>query len=443
MGDREQKNYIRVLLILFFSACSLSFFLNEAVAQNIFLEDAISQSMKQQAMLLAFKDQAMRQAFQEAEIKTLEKSIVTHDGFFSFLSGVHPYFSLDTTYDENIFLTDSRQDDWVNKVTPGVKFGLGRTEPVSDKERYSYKFGLDLGVDQFFYLRHTNLNREEPYFGVYYLSGKGTRKFKFQHYYHDTYALNSSLVTAETGVSRYVHNATEMEFEASRKRLGFSIGYDRNSDNYKKDFKVSNTIQEQVIILKGFIQAFPKTRFFTEYNYDMIEYTRAPTKQNDSDTHKFWIGATGDFSKKTRGNVKFGYEIRDNKKSASDDGTTADVDVSYKYSPKTSFLLKASQGLRDTSLTGEGFDRTRGYSLSCDYTLNSKVNFNFIFFNFTHDKYSSGRKDNSFESSIVLNYNILKWWTVLVKYSHMERESSELNGGYVDNLYTIRTKAEF
>jgi len=443
MGDKKQRYYTEVLLILFFSACSLAIFLNEAGAQNIFFEEAISQSMKQQAISLAFKEQAMRQAFQEAEIKTLEKRLVPHEGFFSFLSAIHPYFSLDTTYDENIFLTDSRQDDWVNKVTPGLRFGLGRTEPVSDAQRYSYRFELDLGTNNFYYLRHTNLNREEPYIGVYYLSGKGTRKFKFQHNYNDTYALNSSLVTAQTGVSRYIYNSTIIDFEASRKHLGFNIGYNRDSSNYKKDYKISNSIQEQVIILKGFLQAFPKTRFFTEYNYDMIEYTKAITKDNDSDTHKFWLGATGDFSKKTRGNVKFGYEIRDNKNGTSDQGNTVDVDVSYKYSPKTSFIFKANQGLKDTTLTGEGFDKTYGYSLSCNYTLNSKVSFNFIFVNFTHDKYTSGRKDDSFESSLELDYNLLKWWTVLVKYSHMERESSELNGGYIDNLYTIRTKAEF
>lgn len=401
--------------------------------------------MKQQAMLIAFKEQAMRAAFQEAEIKTLEDSL-EKKGFSSsesILSFFHPYIQLETRYDENIFLTDARRDDFVNTVSPGIKFGIGRMEAVSDVSKVAHRFELDFGVDNFYYLRHTNLNREEPYLGIDFLLGKGQHKLRLRHNYNATSALVSSINVGESGIARYDRNTTEVEFEIARKRLGVDLGYDRNSNEYKKEFKEGSSTLDQTIIVKGFFQAYPKTRFFGEYNYQMYEYSKYIDNSLNFQTHKFWVGATGDFTKKTRGNLKLGFEIRKNKDGSSAEGTTVDADLSYKYSPKTSFLFKANKGIQDTGYVSEGFDETYGYSLGCYYTLNRKVSFNIDFLNFVHDKYNSGRKDDSFSTSLAMAYTMFKWWKFLLRYSHMERSSSEMNAGYIDNVYSLNTRVEF
>lgn len=434
-GKRQIKSFIASLILLSSLNTPLPAF---ASIFNNNLDFIVSKDM---AISTAFREEAMREAFQEAQIRNMEDAI---SGGPSILERIHPYVSLNTSYDDNFFLVNSNIDrDVILRVKPGVKLLLGAIETTSRAQVSSQSLKIDTGALFANYMRHKKFNKQKPYASINYNLGRRNHRLELNYYYKASYEPASDLVVNEGKFADYNFNEMQGSWEVVHKKLGLGLDYDVQLKDYRKDFKL-NSSEQDVASVTAFYQAFPKTRFFFEYDYGIYEYTKTPIKGNNSTFNTYWLGARGVLSKKTTGILKFGSQQRRyNNKTLNIDGITIQMDVSYDYSPKTKFLLGVSKGPRQGTYLADGNEKSFSYYLSCLYNFNKKFNVTLSPWYFEEDQYSSGRKDDNYRYSFSLNYLFSKWMKFSLTCMHFERRSNQLNAGYKNNTVSLVSEANF
>ncbi len=401
---------------------------------------------KDKALNLAFKEEAMREAFQEEEMKALLDDVGKAGGSSSPGFSFEPlsYLKTDIIYSDNVWnVADNVKSDLWLYLNPGVKLTLGNLVELY-ANRFRQKLELDLGAEitHSFY-RAVSLNRESPYGRLTYGLDGGKNKLMFSNYFIKGYNLASGLVNDTEGLIGFQGNTTELNWEYNFNRLGLGLGYGRKAYEYFKEYKISNTYEDSVGIITGFLNITPKTRVFLEYNYGRYEYTKVSTDINNYDYSIFWVGANGKLTKKLFGLAKFGYQNYEYAGGISKDGMmTVKADLEYRQSPKSTFLLNLSIGDTSTGYTDLGIDRQYSAKLGFLRDLNRKLilkgNLSFI-----NDNYKDGQVDNTYGYSLSLNYLFQKWMKIKLGYEYQDKSSTNRTAKYKYNKYFFGTELAF
>lgn len=136
---------------------------------------------------------------------------------------------------------------------------------------------------------------------------------------------------------------SENRFEAllgwEGNRLSGELGYMHFSRDYQESIYDTLEYDEAIFTLTGYYQMFPKTRLLLEYNRGEIVYERDFIK--DAHYDQIWIGVRGEFTGKTTGLVKVGYQDRDYEYSARPDEeiVVAKIDLLTTFREGTSLRL--------------------------------------------------------------------------------------------------------
>jgi len=401
---------------------------------------------KDEAILAAFKEEAMQEAFQEIEMSALldgvEKEGVGQSSELSFES--HPYFESDLIYNDNIWhVADDVKDDLYLYLNPGVRLALSNIlELYSNKLRQKLEFDLGAKITHSFY-ESVALNNESPYGRLTYILDGGKNKLRLSNEFIKGYDLSSELVSDTEGLSSFYGNTTALSWEHSFNRLGFSLGYERIAREYAKDFKISNSYEDNVGIITGFLNVTPKTRIFIEYNLGRYEYTKALTDANDYDYNIIWLGANGRLTKKIFGLAKFGYQNYEYANGVTKDGMiTVKADLEYRQSLRNTFLLNLSIGDTSTGYVDYGMDRQYSAKLTFMRELNRKLFFN-GFLSYVKDDYKSSQVDNTFSYSLGLNYFFRKTMKMKLSYEYGDRSSTSRVSEYKYSKYLLGAELEF
>ncbi len=427
---RTLKKYFLFLAALFFLM----------KASPAFAQGAGSGSGREKAMLLAFRDAQISDAIEKAEAgrsdkekSRLQKKIARSEAISDVLSAFHPYVNVENKFNDNIFLIEKNtESDLINTLTPGVSFILAEPD-----------IKLDFGVVLSSYLEHPEFNRQRPYLDAYYRLGKYDHSLTLENRFKENITATSELATGGKGIVDYDSNVTKVGWESRFNRIGFDLDYKRNAYYYQDDYKASNSYEEQSAGVAAFMQAFPKTRFFLEYDYGVVDYMKSASDPNNSNYNKIWAGVRGGLTAKASGLAKFGYEMRSYKAGTDYDAFAAEVDLSYKYSPKTSFLLGMSRQAREAGYASEGFNKQYNVGLSCLYDFSDRISFDWGILSYTRDNYEKGRLDNTYRTAIGLNYAFREWLKFGLNYRFSKKDSNITNGGYTDNAITLKTELDF
>jgi len=426
------------------------------------------------------KDKALEKAFAEAQIKDLSDKVIEEQRNetppVKFVFKYHPYFDSELVYDDNLFRShDNQLSDWYNRLGLGVRLYLGAELGLLqdlnsgsvvelDKGAVS-EFGFsgpgaktslpslnfDLGLSMINYMKNTSLNQKPlsnfnggfvPDLNFTYKLGRLRRKFKFRQTLHPDVESLSTIQVGGQGQLSYVSSITEIGWEDSGKSLGYNLGYQRTSTTYEDVYKNSDYLDQRLILL-GFLQAFPKTRFFLESNFGMSEYTGAEDDSNDVNYWKALLGVKGKLFKKMIGSAKAGFQQRNYKSGNQLNGLNVQVNLDYDYSPKTKFGLLFSQDSSEGNYFADGFNQNYTASFGANYIFNNKLNANLGFLTYAHDKYQSGREDDTFRSSFSLNYVFRRWAKLKLSLTHIDRRSNEVEAAFVDNNCKLSLNMEF
>ncbi len=398
---------------------------------------------KEEAISLAFKEEAFREAFQEAQMGVLSLRPEDTGGLPDILSHVHPYLDYRVVYDDNVWLVkDNVQSDMYFGFTPGVKLTLGNFEE-SYSSRLQQGLEVDIGADIVHSLyRSVDLNRESPYLGLNYSLGSGKSRVNIGNLFKRGYELQSELSVDARGLARYHSNDTDLSWEYSFNRFGVGLGYNRRAFNYFGDYKLRNSFSDSMGILTGFFNATPKTRLFVEYDYGKYDYTKYHSNIDNYHYNKFWIGGEGNFTKKLSGLAKIGFQNTKFTKGTKENTATIDTGLTFRQSPKNTFYVDLFYGDLTTDYADEGIDQRTSMHLGFSHNFNSKLNMRANAY-FDKDDYDSNRKDDTYRYSLSFRYAFRKWMNVVLEYVFRNRTSNVDTAGYKSNKYSLKAELEF
>jgi len=387
----------------------------------------------------AQRESAIREAFEEAELSSFGAAPGKETGW-SLRSLLHPYAFIDTAYDDNIYLlAHNTKSDWVSVLNPGVALRLGR----EGKQGKGIKFDLGVGAKLISYYHQSRENRQLPY-ANFLLELRGrSNLLSLSNEYRRDYVPTSSLVTDYAGgFADYDYNLSEAGWESVYNRLGFDLNYRREWRLYKKDYKRTNSFEDRMGTITGFIQAFPKTRFILEGDYGKYDYIKDIAGEDNSKYIRGWAGVNGRITSKISALAKLGYEKVDYNDGSNHDGMTYSLDLDYAYSRRTNFYIRSWYGNKQGNYRADGNLDEEAISLGLRHIINRKTTFNLGTYYYSDD-YIDGRKDKLFGVSSRLEYNFAKWMQLYLEYNFNKRNSNEALNDYSNNVCRIGLKSEF
>lgn len=215
----------------------------------------------------------------------------------------------------------------------------------------------------------------------------------------------------------------------------FNLDYRERIDDYRdrKDFILSPYFYYKI---------FPKTSIFVQYKYLDITYDK--NKFYDSIEHHFYGGVKWRISKKTTGELKGGYAIKDYKYT---DRASYFVIIGrgdYKFNKKFWVDLSIRRQSEETPIYGYKNVVTNEVKLIFNYKLTGKTSFH-LEGSYNAQAYDAGSglwysKDRDDDTYIVLPYLLWKfkpWMNVKLGYRFKRRYSSVRPYDYTNNSFWL------
>ncbi|WP_417227611.1 outer membrane beta-barrel protein [Amphritea sp.] len=355
-----------------------------------------------------------------------------------------PTLNVETSYDDNIFSSTTAEvdslkmavtpqfeiiaEDGFNAYKASYAMSHGTYKSSSDDNYTDHQVGLDAHLE--FNARNTldlntaySKNHEERGTGITETGSIGAGVDAPLEY--DTKSVSFSYTYgADNATGRLVlaGQYTDKEYQNFR-----SITEER--DNEETSF--SGTF---------FYRIQPKTSLLFEIRNQNLNYKTDPTNSLDSETQRYYIGATWEGTAKTTGTIKLGTVKKDFKSSAREDfsGSSWEVGINWKPLTYSTFNLATSQSEKESSGTGDFID-SQTIRLSWTHDWNDQVQTIFSS-GFTNDDYkgtTGGREDDITDASINLNYDIRRWLSIGMGYSHQNTDSNTVGIPFDRNIYLI------
>lgn len=374
-----------------------------------------------------------------------------------------PTLSTQAIYDSNIYMKNGSNDttnkierDWIYHVTPGIM--LNYTIP----ERGHINLGYQ--GDWAFYDKNRNNNwkSQKALFDVDYQAPGGL-----------ILAVNNTWMTSEDpygSADQYaVGRVTKRWTDDLKSKAGYNFGkvfkvllyYNFYKQEYNDNVDYAQNYSNNEFGLGLETKILAKTWGFVRYHYGMRDYNTfydglTPDYNSNFKYHRANAGFTWDPSAKINGELNFGYmwkkyknEFIDAAHSAGrEDRNTwiAATSLTYKPFTTTSLTLTIDRALRDSNAnTNEYFEDT-GFGLNLRQTIFTK----FVLMvggQYSYNDYNlpvgSNRKDNNYNATASLDYNIQRWLTVGIAYKYSEKDSNIDTNDFKDHQTIATLKATY
>jgi len=370
---------------------------------------------------------------------------------------VNPYVDFKTFYDDNVFRTDAdRIDDWYFLISPGIKLNVPQRENL---------FELEYRADIYKYVDTGNANDVVDHFlrGAAAFNFPGGMSIKAEDLANKSHESRDTENTVEIGsnLSRYYSNIANAEIAyAFADRYKIALGY----QNYIIDYNLSDQKYrdqfDNAATLTLFYQLMPKTSALLEGSYKRVDHDNPNVAPGETpglnrffNSNEYWAeaGLTWNITAKSTGTIKGGYEwkIFDNPESKSFRSPIFEVDINHNFTSKTAIKLSGLRHAFETDTIGESYYTDTTGAIELSYRPVTKIEIK-PRGSYSYDKYSqeikidtikATRIDDVWNAGIDLTYNMNKWISVGIGYTHSNR-ASNFSGfyDYTDNLAMVEIK---
>ncbi|MDM8543129.1 outer membrane beta-barrel protein [Desulfococcaceae bacterium HSG9] len=232
--------------------------------------------------------------------------------------------------------------------------------------------------------------------------------------------------------------------EKTKLRLGYS-NFDLDYDN---STLTSNNRNDNAYSGYVYYTISPKTSFFV--NLDFIDIRYEQDGFSDSTELDAYGGIDWRATSKTAGYFKSGYGV----KNFSDDSDKAENlilegSVSYIFSPKVTFGLRASQRMDESQIDGMNYTLTRDLQGTYQHQITDAMKFNLMLGYANSDFYGRmiynnvtyERDDELYRISPSLNYQIMDWLAAILAYDFSMRDSNIPDFNFKTNTSSLRISA--
>jgi polysaccharide biosynthesis protein VpsM len=369
---------------------------------------------------------------------------------------VNPYVGFDTTYDDNVFRTTAdRIDDWYFLISPGIKLDVPQRDNL---------FELEYRADIYKYIDTGKANNVVDHYlhGAAAFNFPGGMSIKVEDLANKSHESRSTANIVELGsnLSRYYSNLLNAEIAyAFADRYKVAVGY----QNYVIDYNLSDQKYrdqfDNAATLTLFYQLAPKTSALVEGSYKRVVHDNPNVSPGETpglnrlfNSNEYWAraGLTWNITAKSTGTIKGGYEwkIFDNPESKSFRSPIFEVDIDHNFTSKTAIKLSGLRHAFETDEIGASYYTDTTGAIEIDYKPVTKILVT-PRSSFSYDDYSqpvtiagvnATRTDNIWSAGIDVTYNMNKWISVGVGYTHSKRASDFTVYDYTDNLAMIKLK---
>ncbi|NQT81568.1 outer membrane beta-barrel protein [bacterium] len=355
---------------------------------------------------------------------------------------VHPRIGVEATYDDNVFLLgETKEDDVLFKITPGVELDFSR-EGKSAHLNYLAEIGRYADQSDFNYENHSvdaGVDLQFPS-GLMFSVG-------------DLFSKTNDRMTYEWVplVKRKQNLANVRVGYEFTDRLSFVLGYDNMILDYD-DAKYSvydrdENIGEATI----FYRIFNKISLLGEFKYRAIDYDQE-TVRNDADGVSAQLGITGQLTPKLVALVKGGWSERDYDGPMEDwDGGVFSVDLVHHCTETLLVTLGGSRRAVESTYSTNNYFTTTEVRAGLEKALAPKISLGVSGF-YANSDYPEGtlheggiseRDDDIWGAVVALRYSIQHWLTTSLSYTHEERDSNQDRFDYEDNRVSLGVSAIF
>lgn len=354
---------------------------------------------------------------------------------------ITPWAEIKVQYDDNVFLDASdEKDDIILTLTPGVSVEW----PFQDNR---LRFDYHADINQF-----TDYSSQDA--TNHYLSGEAEINWRDISFtvYDDFSRVFDRPSTEDTSRVKRDDNRAGIRTKYQMERLGVELGYENFIRNYRSGAVYEPyDRKEHIYSLLLSHQTFPKTELLFEYDFAQIRYDESTL--SDSDYHQVLVGARGEFTPKTTGTIKTGYQFRDYEQDAQTDYSSGVLyaEIEHKFSDKNALKASFMRSAHESTYGVNNFYRVENVSATFDHYFNHKL-LGFLTGIYQINSYprettegteTKKRQDKYYSLGAGLRYYMRKWLTFTLHAEHIVRDSNFGVYEYDQNLVTFTTRAEF
>lgn len=371
---------------------------------------------------------------------------------------VVPGITLKALYDDNIYMgngtnntTEIKESDWITHLMPALMLDYNLDKRGSLTMGYQGNFAYyDTNDDN-------NWKTHMGTFGLDY-QAPGGLILGINEFYadaEDPYGSDNEYKLGTPKTSRWSNDLkTKMGYDFGNRVRVF--GY---FNFYKQDFEREGDFSQDYDATEGGVgvqaRLFPKTWGFVRYHYGERDYFTHPAgsgvnETNDAayDWQRVNMGLTWDPGAKLRGELNFGYELRDQDNQVDSAGAmyedkdtwVASTSVTYTATATTTLSLNINRALRTIGGTSKEFYEDTGIGLNLMQMLLAKFRLTAGGRYRVHEynlPVGQNREDDNYDANIGLGYQFKEWLGASVGYTYMKKDSNIEANDFTDNKFMV------
>jgi len=361
---------------------------------------------------------------------------------------VHPYASLSTTYNDNMYGRgrsgpDKIKDEWIENAGVGVKIDLKKSLPILGG--FKTDTSLDVNMLRTYYL-HKGLQRFD-YSGS--LDSKTIIAKFISLTMSDSFSKKAAAEsTIDTGGGTDYIDSINNSFNAvlayQKRRFGAELGFNLAQLYYEANRQAQNSVDRSLTLTALFTPpAMPKTSFLIEGDVGKVVYPKAETDSGDAIYAAAWLGVRGKIAPKVRGSIRVGRQARDYKGEEDTDDLTASVDLTYEASKRTSCNLQISRSGVESLYRNGGLSNALSETVSFSVTHAPARKWSLgSAFSYSSSGYNTGQSSYSYSLAPNISYAFRPWLNMGINYTHASTQS-HLAASTKTNTYVFNTTGTF
>lgn len=378
----------------------------------------------------------------------------------------HPALSISESYNDNIYNTKDKEEDYITNISPSFWVALpGTKDPISIKEVSSGTTG-GLTKTRF---KSDSANRYQSYafygpqFDIYsqndennttshlaegglQVNLKGGMSFDVVDQYFKSNDPRGEGVS--TDLDEFENNLLDgmIDYDITKKlqaRIGgslYNVHYSDTRNNYKDR-------QDQGLSAYLFFHLMPKTSIYVGYDHIDVEYDKDVINGfSDSTLAKYFAGVKWDITAKSKGNFKAGYLSRefDDKNYDDTDGFLAELTIDHNFTNSTSVSLTGARSNTQSDILGSNSIDSSSLGLTYNQKITAKIIATLMLRWENLDYQDINRTDDVYMISPKMQYKFTDWLTSDLVYTYKTRQSESdpnTDYDYENNTFMLRLTA--
>lgn len=327
----------------------------------------------------------------------------------------HPGLTVSETYNDNIYNTKEKEEDFITTITPSLLLSLpGTKEEIKITEASSgmpggltktrfrsdtlerYKTYIFYGSQFESYSDNDDANTDSHILeGAFQFNLKGGLSFDVVDQYfrsHDVRGNQKSVqvlpdgsesVTVSNPLDKFENNLLDamINYDITSKlqaRMGasmYNVHYSSSRNDYRD--RQDNGLSGYV-----FFHLLPKTSVYTGYERINVDYDKnIENGLSDSSLNRYFAGIKWDITAKSKGNFKAGYMTRDfDRKTLVDgsrlddtDGFLSELTIDHDFTSNTSVSVTGARKNTESDVIGSNYIESTSLGLSYNQKITTKI----------------------------------------------------------------------